>query len=116
VRQAALDAGATASRSRAGLTEDDQSLIEQIEGYGVRSSELTDEERQAFVDATRPVYDAWRDASAPIWSRWPRSRSPTADPGRASDAGRRAFRRGVGPPRGTSGTGRRHGRRRPDRC
>ncbi len=62
VRQSALDAGAHGIEvARTGLTEDDQSLIEQIEGYGVTVVRLSDEERQAFIDATRPVYDAWRD-------------------------------------------------------
>jgi TRAP-type transport system periplasmic protein len=62
VRQAAIEAGAHGVEvARKGLTDDDQSLIEQIRGYGVEIVELSDEERQAFVDATRPVYDAWRD-------------------------------------------------------
>ena len=62
LRQAAVDAGAHGIEvARTGLTEDDQSLIEQIEGYGVTVVRLSDDERQAFVDATRPVYDAWRD-------------------------------------------------------
>jgi tripartite ATP-independent transporter DctP family solute receptor len=62
VRQAALEAGAHGVEvARAGLVGDDQSLIEQIEGFGVNITRLTDDERQAFVDATRPVYEAWRD-------------------------------------------------------
>ncbi len=62
VAQAALDAGAHGIEvARAGLVGDDQSLIEQIEGFGVNVIRLSDEERQAFVDATRPVYEAWRD-------------------------------------------------------
>jgi TRAP-type transport system periplasmic protein len=62
VREAAVEAGAHGVEvARTGLTDDDQSLIEQIRGYGVEVISLTDEERQAFVDATRPVYDAWRD-------------------------------------------------------
>jgi TRAP-type transport system periplasmic protein len=62
VRQSAVDAGAHGVEvARKGLTEDDQSLIEQIRGYGVEVISLTDEEREAFVQATRPVYDAWRD-------------------------------------------------------
>lgn len=60
VRQAALDAGAYGIEvARTGLTDDDQSLIEQIEGYGVTVTRLTDDERQAFVDATRGVYEDW---------------------------------------------------------
>jgi TRAP-type transport system periplasmic protein len=62
LRQAALDAGAYGIEvARKGLTDDDQSLVEEIRGYGVNVVTLTEDERQAFVDATRPVYDAWRD-------------------------------------------------------
>ena len=62
VRQAALDAGAYGIEvARKGLTADDQSLVEKIKGHGVEVVELTDEERQAFVDATRPVYESWRE-------------------------------------------------------
>jgi TRAP-type transport system periplasmic protein len=62
VRQSALDAGAYGIEvARKGLTKDDQSLVEKIRGYGVEVVELSDDERQAFVDATRPVYDAWRE-------------------------------------------------------
>ena len=46
--------------ARKGLTDGDQSLIKEIEGHGVNVVTLTPEERQAFVDATRPVYDAWK--------------------------------------------------------
>ncbi len=62
VREAAVEAGAHGVEvARAGLTEDDESLIEEIEGHGVTVVRLSDEERQAFVDATRPVYHTWRD-------------------------------------------------------
>jgi TRAP-type transport system periplasmic protein len=62
VRQSAIDAGAHGVEvARKGLTDDDRSLIEQIRGYGVEVIELSDDERQAFVDATRPVYEAWRE-------------------------------------------------------
>jgi len=62
LREAAVEAGAHGVEvARDGLTEDDESLIEEIEGYGVTIVRLSDDERQAFVDATRPVYDAWRD-------------------------------------------------------
>lgn len=61
LRQAAIDAGAHGIEvARKGLTDGDQSLIKQIEGHGVNVVTLTPEERQAFVDATRPVYDAWK--------------------------------------------------------
>ncbi len=62
VRQSAIDAGAHGVEvARKGLTDDDQHLIEEIEAKGVTITRLTDEERAAFVEATRPVYDAWRD-------------------------------------------------------
>lgn len=62
VRQAALDAGAHGIEvARAGLVGESQSLVQTIEGYGVTVVRLTDEERQAFVDATRPVYEKWRE-------------------------------------------------------
>lgn len=62
VRQSAIDAGAYGVElARKGLTQDDRSLVEKIEGYGVDVIELSDEERQAFVEATRPVYEAWRE-------------------------------------------------------
>jgi len=62
VRQSAIDAGAHGVEvARKGLTDDDQHLIDEIEAKGVTITRLTDEERAAFVEATRPVYDAWRD-------------------------------------------------------
>jgi TRAP-type transport system periplasmic protein len=62
VREAAIEAGAYGIEvARTGLLPEDQSLVEEIEGFGVTIVRLTDEERQAFVDATRPVYEAWVD-------------------------------------------------------
>lgn len=62
VRQAAIDAGAHGVEvARAGLVGEDQSLVSTIEGYGVNVVRLTEEERAAFVEATRPVYDAWKE-------------------------------------------------------
>jgi TRAP-type transport system periplasmic protein len=61
VHQAALEAGALGIEiARKGLTEGDTGLIDEIAGWGVQMVHLTDAERQAFVDATRPVYDSWR--------------------------------------------------------
>ncbi|MDU9005953.1 DctP family TRAP transporter solute-binding subunit [Sedimentitalea todarodis] len=61
LRQAAVDAGAYGVEvARKGLTGGDQTLIDDIRGHGVEVVTLTDEERQAFVDVTRPVYDAWK--------------------------------------------------------
>ncbi|WP_372421681.1 DctP family TRAP transporter solute-binding subunit [Salinarimonas chemoclinalis] len=62
VRQAAIDAGAHGVEvARAGLVGEDQSLVTTIEGYGVDVVRLTEEERAAFVEATRPVYEKWRE-------------------------------------------------------
>lgn len=62
VRDAAKEAGAEGIRiARAGLTDGDMSAIEGLKEKGVNVIELTDEERQAFVDATRDVYARWKD-------------------------------------------------------
>jgi TRAP-type C4-dicarboxylate transport system substrate-binding protein len=62
VRQAAVDGGADGVEvARTGLTIDEGCLIDKISGFGVEIISLTVEERQAFVDATRPVYDAWKE-------------------------------------------------------
>ncbi len=36
------------------------SLLKQIAGLGVTVTELPPAEREAFVKATRPVYDKWK--------------------------------------------------------
>jgi TRAP-type transport system periplasmic protein len=60
VRQAAIEAGRYGiEEARKGVTPDDPSLIEDIRGLGVEVVELNEEERQAFVDATRAVYEQW---------------------------------------------------------
>lgn len=62
VRQAAVDAGAVGIEiARKGLTEGDDSLIKEIEAEGVTITTLSDDERQAFIDATRGVYADWKD-------------------------------------------------------
>lgn len=62
VRQAALEAGAFGIEvARAGVTDDDQSLIEEIRSHGVTVTELSEAQRQAFVDATRAVYAKWTE-------------------------------------------------------
>ncbi len=62
VLDAALEAGAYGIEvARAGLTADDESLIEEIEGFGVTVTRLSSDERAAFVDATRDVYADWRE-------------------------------------------------------
>lgn len=61
VRQAALEAGALCIEiARKGLVGDDKSAIKEVEALGVEVVELTPEQHQAFVDATRGVYDNWK--------------------------------------------------------
>ncbi len=61
VQLAAIDAGAYGIQiARKGLTEGDDSAVKEIEALGVEVTSLTPDEREAFVKATRPVYDAWK--------------------------------------------------------
>lgn len=54
VRQAAIDAG----KQQIEIAR--KPLVETIEGLGVGVTELTDEQTQAFVQATMPVYNKWK--------------------------------------------------------
>ncbi|MGM0585948.1 MAG: DctP family TRAP transporter solute-binding subunit [Pseudomonadota bacterium] len=66
VRQAALEAGAHGIEvARDGLVGEDRSVVEDIESMGVEVTQLTDEERQAFIDATREVYAEWKERIGP---------------------------------------------------
>jgi TRAP-type transport system periplasmic protein len=66
VRQAALDAGQQEiAIARAGLVEEGLPLHREIEALGVTITQLTAEERQAFVTATRPVFDKWKKQIGP---------------------------------------------------
>lgn len=61
LRRAAEEAGALGiEKAREGLLGPDPALVRAIEEKGATVAHLTAEERQAFVDATRSVYDAWR--------------------------------------------------------
>lgn len=61
VRQAAVDAGKQEIViARKGLVEDGKPLLKEISGMGVTVTELTPAQRDAFVKATRPVYDKWK--------------------------------------------------------
>ena len=61
VRQAALDAGKQEiALARKGLVEADQPLLKEIAGNGVTITQLSAAERDAFVKATRPVYEKWK--------------------------------------------------------
>ncbi|GAB4403534.1 MAG: DctP family TRAP transporter solute-binding subunit [Rhodoferax sp.] len=61
VREAAIEAGKQEiAIARKGLVEADKPLLKEISALGVSVVELTPQEREAFVKATRPVYDKWK--------------------------------------------------------
>jgi len=60
VAQAAVEAAKlNIELVRKGVTPDDQSVIRQVEGFGVEVVQLTPEAHKAFRDATRPTYEKW---------------------------------------------------------
>lgn len=60
VRQAALQAGReNVEKARKGIAGNDNAVLKQIEAAGVTVTQLTPAQRDAFVQATRPVYDKW---------------------------------------------------------
>jgi tripartite ATP-independent transporter DctP family solute receptor len=61
VSQAAIDAGKEQiAIARKGLAEPGQPLLKEIEALGVTVTKLNPAERDAFVKATRPVYEKWK--------------------------------------------------------
>ena len=61
VKQAAIDAGKQEILiARKGLIEADKPLLKEIASMGVTVTQLTPAEREAFVKATRPVYEKWK--------------------------------------------------------
>ena len=61
VRQAAVEAGKEEiAIARKGLIEPGQPLLKDIAAMGVTVTELTPQDRDAFVKVTRPVYDKWK--------------------------------------------------------
>ncbi len=61
VRQAAIDAGKQEiAIARKGLVEPGQPLLKDIEALGVNVVRLSPDQREAFVKATRPVYNKWK--------------------------------------------------------
>jgi TRAP-type C4-dicarboxylate transport system substrate-binding protein len=61
VRQAAIDSGKQEIIvARKGLVEADKPLLKDIAAMGVTVTQLSPSEREAFVKATRPVYDKWK--------------------------------------------------------
>lgn len=62
VRQAAIDAGKEEiAIARKGLADADKPLLKDIAALGVTITQLSPQERAAFVKATRPVYDKWKN-------------------------------------------------------
>ncbi|CAM3552134.1 DctP family TRAP transporter solute-binding subunit [Polaromonas hydrogenivorans] len=62
VKQAAVDAGKQEiAIARKGLAEADKPLLKEIASHGVTVTQLSPQERDAFVKATRPVYDKWKN-------------------------------------------------------
>ena len=62
VKQAAMDAGKQEiAIARTGLAEADRPLLKDIASQGVTVTQLSSQEREAFVKATRPVYDKWKN-------------------------------------------------------
>lgn len=62
VKQAAVDAGKQEiAIARKGLAESDKPLLKDIAANGVTVTQLSAQEREAFVKATRPVYDKWKN-------------------------------------------------------
>ena len=61
VRQAAIDAAREQEAiARKGLVEPGQPLVRELEGLGVTVTQLSADERKAFIEATRPVFDKWK--------------------------------------------------------
>jgi tripartite ATP-independent transporter DctP family solute receptor len=66
VRQAAVDAGkAEIAIARKGLVEADKPVLKDIAAMGVTVTSLSADEREAFVKATRPVYEKWKNTVGP---------------------------------------------------
>ncbi len=60
VRQAALQAASeNVDKARKGIAGSDNAVLKQIEAAGVTVTTLSPEQRAAFIQATRPVYEKW---------------------------------------------------------
>ncbi|MCC2596328.1 DctP family TRAP transporter solute-binding subunit [Pusillimonas sp. MFBS29] len=61
VREAAIEAGKQEIViARKGVTPEDSSLLKEIEGHGVTVTSLTQEQHDAFVEVTKPVFEKWK--------------------------------------------------------
>ena len=66
VREAAIEAGKQEiALTRKGLTPDDMSMIKEVEALGVKVTELSDADKQAFQKVLQPVYDKWSKQVGP---------------------------------------------------
>jgi tripartite ATP-independent transporter DctP family solute receptor len=66
VRQAAIDAGKQeVALARKGLSASDDAMFKEVAALGVTVARLTPAEKDAFVKATRPVYDKWAQTVGP---------------------------------------------------
>ncbi len=62
LRESAQEAGKYGIElARKGVTPGDNAVLKDIEGLGVQVVNLSEAERQAFVQATRGVYNKWKD-------------------------------------------------------
>ena len=62
VKQAAIDAGKEETAiARKGMIEPGKPLLKEVASHGVTVTELTPAEREAFVQATRPVVAKWKE-------------------------------------------------------
>jgi tripartite ATP-independent transporter DctP family solute receptor len=61
VREAAIEAGKQEIViARKGVTPEDPSMLKDIEGHGVTVTSLTPAQHDAFVAATKPVFEKWK--------------------------------------------------------
>ncbi len=61
VREAAIEAAKQEIViARKGVTPEDPSMLKDIESHGVTITSLTPEQHEAFVQATKPVFDKWK--------------------------------------------------------
>jgi tripartite ATP-independent transporter DctP family solute receptor len=61
ITEAAVEAGKYGKEiARKGITEEDPSLLKEIEGHGVKITRLGADQQKAFQKATAAVYDKWK--------------------------------------------------------